>query len=154
PPSVTATTSMSEAVRGADIVLVVVPSQAFREVAAALGTVLAPDQIVLHATKGLERGSNARMSQILGQETCAKQIGVTSGPNLAPEIAQRKPAGPVVASRFPHVVATARDTLSCRRLMVFAGEDVLGVELAGALKNVVAIAAGAATEMDIGENAK
>jgi len=151
---VSATSELAEAVTGAEIVILVVPSSAFREVASALGEVLAPEQIVLHATKGLERETNARMTEILLEETCAKQIGVISGPNLAPEVALRKPAGTVVASHFPHVIERARKLLSCPRLMVFAGDDVLGVELAGALKNVVAIAAGAATEMNVGENAK
>jgi len=154
PDTVTATCDLGEAVRDAAIVLIVIPSQAFREVARALGEVLVPEQIVLHATKGLERESNARMTEILLEETCAKQIGVLSGPNLAPEIARHKPAGTVVASRFPHVIELARKALSCPRLMVFDGDDVIGVELAGALKNVVAIAAGIATEMAVGENAK
>lgn len=151
--NVSATSDLQEAVHDAEIVLLVVPSSAFREVASALGEVLAPDQVVLHATKGLERETNARMTEILLQETCAKQIGVICGPNLAPEVARGKPAGTVVASRFPHVIQLARKALSCPRMMVFASEDVLGVELAGALKNVVAIAAGAATEMDVGANA-
>jgi len=151
---VSATSDLGGAVRGAELVVLVVPSQAFREVARALGDVLTPDQIVLHATKGLERETNARMTQILGEETCAKQIGVLSGPNLAPEIARHKPAGTVIASHFPHVVELARKALACPRMLVFAGEDVTGVELASALKNVVAIAAGAATQMDLGENAK
>ena len=154
PDSVSATTDLGEAVRGAAIVLIVIPSQGFREVTRALGDVLTPDQIVLHATKGLERESNARMTEILVEETCAKQIGVLSGPNLAPEVARHKPAGTVIASHFPHVIELARKALSCPRMMVFAGADVVGVELAGALKNVVAIAAGAATEMDVGENGK
>lgn len=154
PESVAAMTDLGEATRGAAMVLIVIPSRGFREVATALGDVLKPDQIVLHATKGLERESNARMTEILLQETCAKQIGVLSGPNLAPEVAERKPAGTVIASHFPHVIEQAREALSSPRMMVFAGTDVLGIELAGALKNVVAIAAGAATEMRVGENAK
>lgn len=151
---VTATTELAEAVRGAELVVMVIPSQAFREVSRALGDVLVPDQCVLSATKGLERGSNARMTEVLRAETCARQIGVLSGPNLAPEIARRKPAGTVVASHFPYVIALARRALSCSRMMVFAGDDVVGVELAAAFKNVVAIAAGIATQMDVGENAK
>jgi glycerol-3-phosphate dehydrogenase (NAD(P)+) len=151
---VTATSDLGEAVRGAEMVVVVIPSQSFREVSRALGDVLAPEQVVLHATKGLERETNARMTEILLAETCARQIGVLSGPNIAAEIAQKKPAGTVIASRFPHVVELGRRALSCPRMMVFAGDDVTGVELAAALKNVVAIAAGVATEMDIGENAK
>jgi glycerol-3-phosphate dehydrogenase (NAD(P)+) len=142
PDNVSATTDLGEAVRGAAMVLIVIPSQGFREVTRALGDVLTPDQIVLHATKGLERESNARMTEILVEETCAKQIGVLSGPNLAPEVARHKPAGTVIASHFPHVIELARKALSCPRMMVFAGADVVGVELAGALKNVVAIAAG------------
>jgi len=153
-PGVTATSELGEAVRGAELVLVVIPSQSFREVSRALGDVLAPEQVVLHATKGLERESNARMTEILLEETCARQVGVLSGPNIAAEIAQKKPAGTVVASRFPHVVELGRRALSCPRMMVFAGDDVTGVELAAALKNVVAIAAGIATQMDIGENAR
>lgn len=94
------------------------------------------------------------MTEILLAETCARQIGVLSGPNIAAEIAQKKPAGTVVASRFPHVVELGRRALSCPRMMVFAGDDVTGVELSAALKNVVAIAAGIATQMDIGENGK
>lgn len=151
---VTATSELGEAVRGAELVVVVIPSQSFREVSKALGEVLAPEQVVLHATKGLERESNARMTEILLAETCARQIGVISGPNIAAEIAQKKPAGTVIASRFPHVVELGRRALSCDRMMVFGGDDVTGVELAAALKNVVAIAAGVATQMDIGENAK
>lgn len=151
---VTATSDLGEAARGAEMVLVVIPSQGFREVSSALGEVLSPEQVVLHATKGLERETNARMTEILLAETCARQIGVLSGPNLAAEIARKKPAGTVIASRFPHVIEMGRRALSCPRMMVFAGDDVTGVELAGALKNVVAIAAGAATQMDLGENGK
>ncbi len=151
---VSATNDLRAAVEGCELVLIVIPSQGFREVASALGEVLTPEQMVLHATKGLERGSNARMTEVLVQETCAKQIGVLSGPNLAPEIAHAKPAGTVIASHFPRVIERARAALSCPRMMVFSSTDVIGVELAGALKNVVAIAAGVATEMGVGENAK
>jgi glycerol-3-phosphate dehydrogenase (NAD(P)+) len=151
---VTATTDLGEAVKGAELVVVVIPSQGFREVCRALGPVLAPSQIVLHATKGLEQGSNLRMSEILLAETPVTRFGVLSGPNLATEIARRQPAGTVIASRFADVIDLGRKALSCATMMVFAGDDVVGVELAGALKNVVAIAAGAATSMNLGENGK
>jgi glycerol-3-phosphate dehydrogenase (NAD(P)+) len=151
---VKATGDLAEAVRGADLVLIVIPSQGFREVCRALGAVLAPGQLVLHATKGLERGSNCRMTELLLAETRVERFGVLSGPNLAPEVARRQPAGTVIASPFTDVVAAGRSALASPSMMVFAGDDVLGVELAGALKNVVAIAAGAATEMRLGENGK
>lgn len=151
---VTAGTSLAACVDGASVVMVVVPAQAFREVARALGDHLAPSQVVLHATKGIELGTHLRMSEVLAQETCAKVIGVLSGPNLAGEIARGEPAGTVVASRFPRAISAARRAFGSPRLMVFRGDDVTGVELAGALKNVVALAAGMATGMGLGDNAK
>jgi len=94
------------------------------------------------------------MSEVLFQETCIKQMGVLSGPNIAPEIAAGKPAGTVVASRFPRVIAEALNLLVSPRFRVYSGQDVTGVELAGALKNVVAIAGGIATQLQLGDNAK
>jgi glycerol-3-phosphate dehydrogenase (NAD(P)+) len=151
---VRATTSLELAVRGADLVMVVIPTQAMRQVARALGDVLAPEQPVIHATKGLEIGTIRRVSEILREETCARQIGVLSGPNLAAEVAQGRPAGTLIASAFPRVIAIGKRAFSSPSFRVFGGDDVLGVELAGALKNVVALAAGMATAMDLGENAK
>lgn len=153
-PGVTATVDLAQAVAGASLVLVAIPSQAFREVARALGEVLAPEQVVIHGTKGLEAGTHRRMSQILQEETCARQIGVLAGPNIATEIARGKPAGTMIASRFPRVIALGRRALASMQLMVFEGSDVAGVEISGALKNVVAIAAGMADEMQVGDNAK
>jgi len=153
-PGVTAVASLAEAVGGAELVLVAVPSTAFREVCRALGDAVRPHQLVIHGSKGLEAGTSRRMSEILHEETCARQIGVLAGPNIAAEVAAGKPAGAVIASPFPRVVELGRRALASRQLMVFAGADVLGVELCGALKNVVAIAAGIADEMRVGENAK
>lgn len=141
------------AVEGAGMVVVVIPSQAFREVSRKLGDVLDPRHIVLHATKGIELGTHRRMSEILEEETCARQVGVLSGPNIAAEIAEGLPAGTVVTSRFPHVVKAGKQAFTSGAFMVFGASDVVGVELCGALKNVVAIAAGIASGMGIGENA-
>ena len=141
------------AVEGAAMVVVVIPSQAFRDVSRKLGDVLDPRHIVLHATKGIELKTHRRMSEILEEETCARQIGVLSGPNIAAEIAEGLPAGTVVTSRFPHVVRAGKQAFTSGRFMVFGASDVVGVELCGALKNVVAIAAGIASGMGIGENA-
>jgi glycerol-3-phosphate dehydrogenase (NAD(P)+) len=94
------------------------------------------------------------MSEILLEETCVRQMGVLAGPNIATEVARGLPAGTVVASPFPRVAARVRRALASAQMRVFAGTDVLGVELCGALKNVVAIAAGIADEMHVGENAK
>jgi glycerol-3-phosphate dehydrogenase (NAD(P)+) len=153
-PGVRATVDLRDAMDGAELVVFVVPSQSFRGLARAAGEHLLPEQLVLHATKGLELGSHARMSTILQEETCARQIGVLAGPNIAAEIASGKVAGTTVASAFPHVFEVGRRVLASRRLAVLPGTDVLGVELCSAFKNVVAVAAGMASQMGIGENAK
>jgi len=154
PQTLRATCDLREAVEPAHLVVPVIPSKAFREVAAKLGEVVRPDHMLVHGTKGLEPGTHLRMSEILRQETCVRQLGVLSGPNLAGEILQGQPAGTVIASRFPRVVAEGQKALSSVRLRVFANEDVTGVEYAGAFKNVVAIAAGMASAMGMGENAR
>jgi glycerol-3-phosphate dehydrogenase (NAD(P)+) len=149
-----AATALGEVVRDAGLVLIVLPSQAFRGVCRDLGDCSSPDQLVVHCSKGLELGTHRRMSEILFEETSARQIGVLSGPNIAAEIAQGKPAGTVIASAFPEIVRLMRELLSSPTLRVFSSTDVIGVELCGALKNVVAIAAGMADEMQLGDNAK
>lgn len=151
---VRAVSDLDEAVRDAELVVIAIPSQAFRRVCREAGRALQPDQAVIHGTKGLEIGTHRRMSQILVEETCVRQLGVVAGPNIAAEVAQGRPAGTVVASPFPRVVELGRRALSSPSMMVFAGNDVLGVELCGALKNVVAIAAGIADELRVGDNAK
>lgn len=151
---VVATTDMAEALEGRELVIFAVPSQAFRAVCREAGDRLAPEQFVLHATKGLEGGSHRRMSEILREETCVKQLGALAGPSIAAEIAAGKPAGVVIASSFPRVVQVGRRALVSDCMMVFRGDDVVGVEIASALKNVVAIAAGIATEMQVGDNAR
>jgi glycerol-3-phosphate dehydrogenase (NAD(P)+) len=151
---VQATTDIRDAVSDAELVFFVVPSQGFRDACRAAGAALRPDHLVVHATKGLEIGTHRRMSEILLEESCVRQVGVLAGPNIAAEVARGLPAGTVVASPFPRLVDAARAALASSQMRVFAGTDVLGVELCGALKNVVAIAAGIADEMHIGENAK
>jgi glycerol-3-phosphate dehydrogenase (NAD(P)+) len=151
---VLAVTDLGEAVREADLVLIAIPSQAFRGVSRALGDVVRPDQPVIHGTKGLEISTSRRMSEILHEETAVRLLGVLAGPNIAAEVARGQPAGTVVASRFPRVVEVGRRAIASAHMMVFASTDVPGVELCGALKNVVAIAAGIADEMAVGDNAK
>jgi glycerol-3-phosphate dehydrogenase (NAD(P)+) len=153
-PALDATDDAEEALHDAAIVVVVVPVAAFREVARRLAPLLTPDQLVVHATKGLELGSRKRMSEILVEETCARQVGVVSGPNLASEIATGMPAGTVAVSRHPRVIAATSALLSSNRFMVFSAHDVVGAELAGAFKNVVALAAGMADTLRVGDNAK
>lgn len=153
-PGVHATVDLHEALDDASLVIVAIPSQGFREVCQRASATLRPDHLLIHVTKGLELGTHRRMSEIVIEETCIRQLGVLAGPNIAAEIAQGKPAGTVIASHYPRVVDVGRHALGSTQLMVFSGTDVLGIEICSALKNVVAIAAGIAQEMNVGENAK
>jgi glycerol-3-phosphate dehydrogenase (NAD(P)+) len=152
--NIQATSDLAEAVRGIPLLFIVIPSQAFRSVCEQIGELVTPAQVAVHATKGLELLTYKRMTEIMLEETCLRQIGVLSGPNIAREMCEGKPAGTVLASRFPRVIDCARDHLKSRALRVYGNTDVVGVELAGTLKNIIAIAAGMATQMELGENCK
>jgi glycerol-3-phosphate dehydrogenase (NAD(P)+) len=153
-PTLRAVVSLSDAVAPAELVFMVVPSQAFRAVCRSYAELAQPDHLVVHGAKGLEAGTLLRMTQILAQETCVRQVGVLSGPNIANEIAQGKPAGTVIATRFPRIAALVDEALACSQLRVFVSADVCGVELLSALKNVIAIGAGMADQLGLGDNAK
>lgn len=154
PRSLQATADLEEAVRAAPVLLVVIPSRSFREVASRMGPFVQGDQIVVHATKGIEVDTFKRMSEILREETCALKIGVLSGPNLAGEVMARHPGGALVASRYQEVVDRVQELFRSDRLRVYGGRDVVGTELGGAFKNIIAIAAGAVDGMGFGDNTK
>lgn len=154
PESVHATCDMEEAIQGAPVVLLVVPSKGFRGVAHEVGEHLRGDQFLVHATKGIEIDSFLRMSQILREETCALKIGVLSGPNLAGELMAGHPAGSVIASRYDEVVRALQRLFAGGHLRVYGGRDIVGVEIGGAFKNIIAIAAGVADGLGFGDNAR
>jgi glycerol-3-phosphate dehydrogenase (NAD(P)+) len=153
-PALTATAELAPSVREAAVVLVAVPSRAFREVAAALGEHLEGDQILVHGTKGIELGTGKRMSEILREETCCLKIGVLSGPSLAAEVMAGHPAGALVASRFDEVVAAVQRLFAGSWLRVYGGRDVVGTEVGGSFKNVIALAAGVVDGLGLGDNTK
>jgi glycerol-3-phosphate dehydrogenase (NAD(P)+) len=149
-----ATTDLAAAVPRAPVALLVVPSRWFRPVAREIGDHLRGDQILIHATKGIELATFKRMSQILKEETCALKVGVLSGPNLAREIAAGKPAGALVASRYDEVVRRVQALFEGTRLRLYGGHDVIGAEIGGAFKNIIALAAGVVDGMAQGDNTK
>jgi glycerol-3-phosphate dehydrogenase (NAD(P)+) len=153
-PRIRATTRLEDIPYRCQAILMAVPSSVLREVAFRVGDHLRGDQILVSATKGLEDETFYRMSEVLQQETCCKKIGALSGPNLAREIMDGQPAATVVASRFDEVVETIDGLLSSPRMRVYGNKDIVGVELVGALKNILAIATGVATGMGLGDNAK
>lgn len=139
--------------RDAAVVLVVVPSHAMRENTRSLATVLEAG-VVVSAAKGLEPGSLKRMSEVVAEELPAAAVCALSGPNLAREIAAGKPATTVIASKDLGVAEVVQDLLMSDRFRCYTNEDVVGVEMGGALKNIIAIGAGMADGMGVGDNAK
>ncbi len=146
------TTALAEVAERCQLILVAIPSSSFRTVVRALGDNLHGDHVLVSATKGLERGSFARMTEVLRQETCCLKIGAISGPNLAVEILRGVPGGTVIASAFEQVVRMVERPLHSPRFRIYASHDLLGVELSGAVKNVLAIAGGIARGMGFGDN--
>lgn len=154
PPAVQPTASLSDAVSGADLVLVAVPSHGFREVLEAMAGALAPGAAVISLAKGIEAGTNLRMSQVVEQVLPGHPAGVLSGPNLAHEVAAGQPAATVVALADESLAQRVQDLLHCSTFRVYTASDVIGCEIAGASKNVMAIAAGISDGLGFGENTR
>jgi glycerol-3-phosphate dehydrogenase (NAD(P)+) len=139
---------------GMQAVIWALPSSVARPEARHLAPYFAGDEVVIHATKGVEEGTLKRISTILREELPCARIGVLSGPNLAHEVARGEPAATVIASHFPEVVSAGTTLMTTDRFRVYGAEDVVGVEWAGTLKNVLAIASGALDAMKLGWNAR
>ncbi|HMI92005.1 MAG TPA: NAD(P)H-dependent glycerol-3-phosphate dehydrogenase, partial [Polyangiales bacterium] len=154
PPSLEATPDLERVCASAKLLVVVVPSHGMREIAYALGNHLDGEHVIVHATKGIERESFKRMSEVLREETCVRKIGVLSGPNLARELALGQPAGTLIASRYAEVFARCQQVFGNGYFRVYASQDVIGAEVGGAFKNVVALAAGVASGLGLGDNSK
>lgn len=141
----------------ASVVLLVVPAQRMRENAVRLRPFLELTTAVVGAAKGLETHSHKRMSQVLAEELPdhpPARIAALSGPNLAVEVAQGKPAATVVAAPGPEVPQRVQEALMTPGFRVYTSADLVGVELGGSLKNIIALGAGIADGLEVGDNAK
>ena len=157
PDSLSVTSQPAAALQQSSLGIIAVPSDRMRENVQRIESHLQPGAIILSATKGLELPTAQRMSQVLEDELPANLhsgICVLSGPNLAKEIVQGKLASTVIASQNPDAAQAAQSALMSNNFRVYTSRDVLGVELAGALKNIVALGAGIGDGMEAGENAK
>jgi glycerol-3-phosphate dehydrogenase (NAD(P)+) len=152
--SLRATTDFAEAARSADVVVMGVPSHGFRSVLTELATELRPWVPVVSLVKGLEQGTNMRMSQIVDEVLPGHPAGILAGPNIAREVAEGYAAAAVLAMPDQHLAAQLGQLFSTRRFRVYTTDDVVGVEMAGALKNVYAIAVGMGYSLGIGENTR
>ncbi len=157
PENVLITSDLREAVSGCSVVLVTVISRYLRAMAEMLAPVVTPDQLIAHGSKGLDpdtlrRGSEA-LAAALG-EGHRGRIAAVSGPNLAREVASLMPTATVVACRDDGVARQLQTILSARSFRVYTNPDIIGVELCGAVKNVVALASGMADGFGYGDNSK
>jgi glycerol-3-phosphate dehydrogenase (NAD(P)+) len=152
PATVDPVGDLSAAARDAEAAIVVVPSESCRSVYAALHTVLPASALIVSATKGMEIESRLRMSEVAEIEAAGRHVAVLSGPSFAREVADAQPTAVVVACRDASAAETLQDALSTQAFRIYTSDDVIGVELAGALKNVIAIAAGLVDGLGYGHN--
>jgi glycerol-3-phosphate dehydrogenase (NAD(P)+) len=152
--SLRATTDFCEAASCADVVVMGVPSHGVRRVLTELAAQLRPWVPVVSLVKGLEQGTNMRMSQIVDQILPGHPAGILAGPNIACEVAEGYAAAAVLAMPDQHLAADLAQLFRTRRFRTYTTDDVVGVEIAGALKNVYAIAVGMGYSLGIGENTR
>jgi glycerol-3-phosphate dehydrogenase (NAD(P)+) len=153
-PELRATASLEEAAAAADVLVMAVPSHGFRAVLERLVPHVRPWIPVVSLVKGLEQGTRLRMSQVIEEVLPGHPAGVLTGPNLAREVLTGQTAAAVVAMPDEHVAMPLQDIFKADRFRVYRSTDVVGSEMAGALKNVFAIAAGMSTGLGTGDNTR
>jgi glycerol-3-phosphate dehydrogenase (NAD(P)+) len=155
-PAIRPTNDLAEAVSGKTVVVFAVPSQYLREVAERTAAYLSPEACLVSLAKGVENGTRKRMTEVLGEASPehAPRVAALSGPTFAREVAEGMPTGATVAARDITVARRLQRVLSGSRFRLYADDDVTGVEIGGALKNVMAIAAGMADGLGFGHNAR
>lgn len=157
PKNVLATCDMEKVIKMNRILLIPVPAQHMRSVIRRARPYLSEEHILIHAAKGIEEGTLMRMSEVIAQELPAEfaaNIGVISGPSHAEEVARRVPTAIVASSSNIPVAKLAQETLMCSTLRVYTGKDITGVELGGALKNVIALGTGVSDGLGFGDNTR
>lgn len=168
--NVRATTDAKEVAENCRLIFPILPSAGFRDTIKSLAPYLTPEHILIHGTKGVdiqlppgdqltpEYKLNPKkvntMSEVILQETIVRRVGCLAGPNLAGEILDGQPAATVIASHFDEVIKLGQRSLRTPRFQVYGSHDLRGVEIAGVLKNVIALAAGSLNGLGFGENAK
>ncbi|MDP1569541.1 MAG: NAD(P)H-dependent glycerol-3-phosphate dehydrogenase [Vicinamibacterales bacterium] len=154
PASLTPTASLPDALAGVDLVVVAVPSHGLRQVLRQGRAHVSRTAVVVSATKGLEEGTLLRMSEVIASEwPLGRAIAALSGPSFAVELARQLPTAVVVASADVAAVEHVQEEFRSTALRLYGSRDLVGVEIGGALKNVIAIAAGVAEGLGLGHNA-
>lgn len=154
PDEVIATESLQEALTGAGMIFVAIPSKAFADVLPGAAQWVPDDALVVSCTKGIYADGFLLMSQLIEKYWPRSRVGVLSGPNLAKEVVEQRFSGTVIASPDEELRLTVQKALSCNYFRVYDNPDIYGVELAGALKNIYAIASGLSAALGVGENSR
>tara|TARA_Y100000389_G_scaffold15415_1_gene13689 strand:- start:506 stop:1534 length:1029 start_codon:yes stop_codon:yes gene_type:complete len=153
--NIEASECLEDVMRNSNIILIATPSIIFENIVERIITLIEPHAFVISCTKGIKLNPFRSMSDIISNNIDSERnsVGVLSGPNLAREIAENKVAGTVIASSSNELIASVKDALSSESFKVYSSNDIQGVELAGALKNIYAIICGMADALNVGENA-
>ncbi|MFI1889087.1 NAD(P)H-dependent glycerol-3-phosphate dehydrogenase [Streptomyces jumonjinensis] len=156
PRSLRATTDVAEALAGADHLVVSIPAQTLRDNLTAWAPLINPRTVVVSLMKGIETHTGLRMSEVITEVTGvpADRVAAVSGPNLAREVAARRPAASVIACRDETTAKALQDACVTPYFRPYTNTDVVGCELGGAVKNVIALAIGLAAGMGLGDNAR
>ncbi|HYM25807.1 MAG TPA: NAD(P)H-dependent glycerol-3-phosphate dehydrogenase [Vicinamibacterales bacterium] len=154
PPAVSVLHALDDALAGADIVVVAVPSHGYRSVIKSAAPHVGKDAVIVSATKGLEVDTHLRMSQVVEQELgSGRPVVVLSGPSFAVEVAYELPTAVLVASTSAAATEQVQAEFRGASFRLYGSDDVVGVEMAGAMKNIIAIAAGVVEGLGLGHNA-
>jgi glycerol-3-phosphate dehydrogenase (NAD(P)+) len=154
PASLTVTHALSDALRDSELVVVAIPSHGLRAVVHAATASLAPEAVLVSAAKGLESGTLLRMSEVIAHEAGPRHpVVVLSGPSFALEVARQQPTAVLAASVDAAAMALVQEEFRGPSLRLYGSDDVVGVEIGGALKNTIAIAAGVVEGLGLGHNA-
>ena len=158
PPGIEPTCDIGAAVTGATYVVAAAPSHGVRAVVRSAAPAIGPEAVLISAAKGIEDGTLLRMSQVIaaevGNEGDGPAVTVLSGPSFAAEVARGAPTAVAVAGRSPDAVGAVQHDFRSESFRLYASDDVVGVEIGGAMKNVIAIAAGTVESLGLGHNAR
>lgn len=154
PNNITVTTNIEESVKNGKIIVLAVPSQAIRSVSASIRPFVNKEQILVDVAKGLEKGTGLRLSEVCKEELPKNPYVTLSGPSHAEEVAKDIPTTVVVASENLAIAQVVQDIFMSPKFRVYTNPDIVGVELGGALKNIIAFGAGVCDGLGLGDNAK
>lgn len=156
PATVSVTDDLAKAASNTQLIILVTPSHAIRQMAQALAPYISTGTIIVSAAKGMELTTVKRMSEVIAEEIplAKEHIAILSGPNHAEEVALNQPTATVAAAKSRKVAEYVQDTFMLPFFRVYTNPDVIGVELAGTLKNIIALGVGIAEGLDFGDNAK